>query len=66
MTAANARFIARAYINNEKVDMKDHWIVLQASTPGTCQITVNQSVAKLAPVAVDLGWGDMVDRVFNG
>ena len=66
MATANARFIARAYINDNKVDMKDHWIVLQASTPGNCQITVNQSVAKLAPVAVDLGWGDMVDRVFNG
>ena len=66
MTTANARFIARAYVNNTKVDMKDHWIVLQASTPGNCQITVNQSVAKLAPVTVDLGWGDMVDRVFNG
>ncbi|MBH0073770.1 hypothetical protein I6E78_17640 [Pseudoalteromonas sp. NZS127] len=66
MTTANARFIARTYINDAKVDMKDHWIVLQASTPGNCQITVNQSVAKLEPVAVDLGWGDMVDRVFNG
>tara|TARA_R110002124_G_scaffold80776_13_gene213577 strand:+ start:1005 stop:1694 length:690 start_codon:yes stop_codon:yes gene_type:complete len=66
MTTPNARFIARAYINDEKVDMKDHWVVLQSSTPGTCQITVNQKADKLAPVKVDLGWGDMVDRVFNG
>lgn len=66
MTTPNARFIARAYINDAKVDMKDHWVVLQSSTPGTCQITVNQKTDKLAPVKVDLGWGDMVDRVFNG
>lgn len=66
MITPNARFIARAYINDEKVDMKDHWVVLQSSTPGTCQITVNQQADKLAPVKVDLGWGDMVDRVFNG
>ena len=66
MANPNARFIARAYINDEKVDMKDHWVVLQSSTPGTCQITVNQKADKLAPVKVDLGWGDMVDRVFNG
>jgi len=30
MATANARFIARAYINDSKVDMKDQWIVLQA------------------------------------
>lgn len=66
MTTPNARFIARAYINDSKVDMKDHWVVLQSSTPGTCQITVNQKADKLAPVKVDLGWGGMVDRVFNG
>ena len=66
MATANARFIARAHINNEIVDMKDHWVVLQASTPGHCQITVNQKIDKLAPVTVDLGWGDMIDRVFNG
>ena len=66
MTTANARFISRAYVNDSKVDMKEHWIVLQSSTPGTCQITVNAKADKLAPVAVDLGWGDMVDRVFSG
>ncbi|KTF14840.1 hypothetical protein [Pseudoalteromonas sp. H105] len=66
MTTPNARFIARAYINDEKVDMKDHWVVLQSSTPGTCQITVNQKADMLAQVKVDLGWGDVVDRVFSG
>lgn len=63
---ANPRFIARAFINNKKIDIKDHWVVLQATTPGTCQITVNENVNKFSQVAVDLGWGGMIDRVFLG
>jgi hypothetical protein len=67
---ANARFITRAYIDSEKIEMKDHWVVLKAETPGTCQITVKkndkQAVNKFSQVAVDLGWGSMIDRVFVG
>jgi hypothetical protein len=66
MDKPNAKFIARAYLDNKKVDMKDHWVVLQSATPGTCQITVNSETAVFAQVAVDLGWGDMIDRVFIG
>ncbi|MGP1718787.1 hypothetical protein [Shewanella frigidimarina] len=66
MSTPNARFIARAYIDNQKVDMADHWVVLQSTTPGNCQITVNTKVKQHAIVAVDLGWGDMIDRVFIG
>lgn len=66
MGKPNARFITRAYVNNEKIDIKDHWVVLQATTPGTCQITVKQKVKKFSQAAVDLGWGKMVDRVFVG
>jgi len=66
MTTANARFIAKAYVDGEQIDMKEHWLVLQASTPGTCQITVNKSVKQFSQVAVDLGWGNMLDRVFIG
>lgn len=66
MSQANAHFIARAYVNDEKINIKDHWIVLQASAPGTCQISVNQSVEQFSQVAVDLGWGKMIDRVFTG
>jgi hypothetical protein len=66
MSTPNARFIARAYIDNQKVDMTDHWVVLQSTTPGNCQITVNTQVKQHAIVAVDLGWGDMIDRVFIG
>jgi hypothetical protein len=66
MSTPNARFIARAYIDNQKVDMTDHWVVLQSATPGNCQITINTQVKQHAIVAVDLGWGDMIDRVFIG
>jgi hypothetical protein len=67
---ANTRFITRAYINGEKVVMKDHWLVLKAKTPGTCQITIKQNeqktVKQFSQIAVDLGWGSMIDRVFIG
>lgn len=66
MSTPNARFIARAYVDNQKVDMTDHWVVLQSATPGNCQITVNTEVKQFALVSVDLGWGDMIDKVFIG
>lgn len=66
MSKANARFIARAKVNSEKVDMVNHWVVLQATAPGTCQITVNKPVKKFAQVSVELGWGSMIDKVFYG
>jgi hypothetical protein len=66
MSTPNARFIARAYIDNQKVDMTDHWVVLQSATPGNCQITVSTEVKQFALVSVDLGWGDMIDKVFIG
>lgn len=66
MSTPNARFIARAFVDNQKVDINHHWVVLQSTTPGNCQITVNTKVKQHAIIAVDLGWGDMIDRVFIG
>ena len=66
MSTPNARFIARAYIDNQKIDIKDHWVVVQSTTPGNCQITVKTEAKLFALVSVDLGWGDMIDRVFIG
>ena len=66
MSTPNARFIARAYIDNQKIDIKDHWVVLQSATPGNCQITVKTKAKQFALVSVDLGWGDMIDKVFIG
>lgn len=66
MADANARFISRAYINDKKVDMTDHWIMLKDNSPGNCQLKVKSAPNKLDIVAVDLGWGEMIDRVFIG
>lgn len=66
MADANARFISRAYINDKKVDMTDHWIMLKDNSPGNCQLKVKSATNKLDIVAVDLGWGEMIDRVFIG
>ncbi|ABZ75908.1 conserved hypothetical protein [Shewanella halifaxensis HAW-EB4] len=66
MNKPNARFIARATVNAKPVELKNHWLVLKSDSPGTCQITVNTKVNRLDKVALDLGWGDMVDRVFIG
>lgn len=66
MAKPNAKFIARAYVDSAKIEMKNHFIVLQSTTPGTCQISVNQPVEALQQITVDLGWGTMIDRVFTG
>ncbi|ABN60822.1 hypothetical protein [Shewanella baltica] len=66
MVDTNARFISRAYINDKKVDMTDHWLMLKDNSPGNCQLKVKSAPNKLDIVAVDLGWGEMIDRVFIG
>ena len=68
MSEPNARFISRAYVANQKAELKSHWCVLQHDMPGTCQITISKATqAKRHDiVALDLGWGNMIDRVFMG
>jgi hypothetical protein len=66
MAEPNAKFITRAYIGSQKVAVSDHWVVLQAKSPGTCQITIDKPAERLTPVAFEMGWGDMIDRVFFG
>ncbi len=64
MSEPNARFITSAWLGANQVELKSHWVLLQADTPGTCRLIVKQKAARLTPVALDLGWGEMVDRVF--
>lgn len=66
MAEPNAKFTARAYIGNQLATVSDHWLVLQAASPGTCQLTVDKPAERLTPVALELGWGSMIDRVFFG
>lgn len=66
MAGPNARFISRAFLDGAKTELADHWVVLNDSAPGTCQITVKTEPTRMQQVQVDLGWGDMVYRVFAG
>lgn len=66
MAEPNAKFITRAYLGSQKVAVSEHWLVLQASSPGTCQLTVDKSAERFTPVAFEMGWGEMIERVFYG
>lgn len=66
MAEPNAKFTARAYLGSQLATVTDHWLVLQATSPGTCQLTVDKTAPRLTPVALELGWGNMIDRVFFG
>ena len=66
MAEPNAKFITRAYLGSQKVAVSDHWLVLQASSPGTCQLTVDKSAERFTPVAFEMGWGEMIERVVSG
>lgn len=66
MDKPNARFITRVKLNDQPVELKDHWLVLKNDTPGTCQISVNTQAKRFDKVCLDLGWGEMVDQVFIG
>ncbi len=66
MRRPNERFIARCFVGSTKAELKQHWCVLQAKTPGNCQVTVKHQAKRHDIVALELGWGDMIDRVFLG
>jgi hypothetical protein len=66
MAEPNAKFITRAYLGSQLATVSNHWVVLQATSPGTCQITVDKPAERLTPVAFEMGWGGMIDRVFFG
>jgi hypothetical protein len=62
----NSKFLCRAYLGAAKVKTKSHRIVFNENTPGRCTITVEGSPNVNTIVAVDLGWGDAISRVFLG
>lgn len=66
MAEPNAKFVTRAFLGSKLASVSDHWLVLQAASPGTCQLTVDQPAERLTPVAFEMGWGGMIDRVFFG
>ncbi len=62
----NSRFTIQMYIGAQKVAVSDHRLVFDINTPGRAQLTVKATPEKNSVVAVDLGWGDCVSRVFTG
>ncbi|WP_102418059.1 hypothetical protein [Vibrio cyclitrophicus] len=64
--SANNRFISRVYLGKDKGKMKSHRVVFDKNTPGRCELTVEGNPELNTIIAVDLGWGDDITRVFLG
>jgi hypothetical protein len=62
----NNKFLCRAYLGSEKVKVKSYRVIFTENTPGRCNITVEGNPDLNTIVAVDLGWGDAISRVFLG
>ncbi len=63
---ANNKFLCRAYIGKDKAKVKDHRIVFSENTPGRCSLSVEGTPEPNTIMAVDIGWGDSITRVFLG
>lgn len=63
---ANNKFLCRAYLGKDKAKVKNHRIVFSENTPGRCDLTIEGNPDANTIVAVDIGWGDAIDRVFLG
>ena len=63
---ANNKFLCRAYVGKDKAKVKKHRIVFSENTPGRCELTLEGSHEVNTIVAVDIGWGDSIVRVFFG
>ncbi|HCH1020192.1 hypothetical protein [Vibrio parahaemolyticus] len=62
----NNKFSCRAYLGSQKVKAKDHRVLFDVNTPARCTIKVEGSPMVNTIVAVDIGWGDSISRVFLG
>lgn len=62
----NHKFVCRAYLGSQKVKAKNHRILFDVNTPGRCSISVEGSPKVNTIIAVDIGWGDRISRVFLG
>ncbi|MCG7585449.1 hypothetical protein [Photobacterium sp. OFAV2-7] len=63
---ANNKFLCRVYLGKAKTKAKDHRIVFDENTPGRCSLTVEGNPEPNTLIAIDLGWGDAINRVFLG
>ncbi len=62
----NNKFTCRAYLGKDKTKVKSHRIVFSENTPGRCELTIAGDPEPNTIIAVDLGWGDAITRVFLG
>lgn len=62
----NNKFLVRAYLGSKKAKVKSHRIVFSENTPGRCSLNVEGNPDVNTMVAVDIGWGDNISRVFLG
>lgn len=62
----NHRFTIQAYIGAKKVEVTEHRLVFDANTPGRAQLSIKATPEKNSIVAVDVGWGDNLSRIFTG
>ncbi|EKO3922787.1 hypothetical protein GCS56_000003 [Vibrio metschnikovii] len=64
--AINNNFLCRTYIGKEKRKSKSHHIVFDENTPGRASIKIEGTAEPNTIIAIDLGWGGSIDRVFLG
>ncbi len=62
----NNKFLCRAYLGKHKTKVKSHRIVFSENTPGRCELSVEGNPEPNTLIAIDLGWGDDITRVFLG
>jgi len=66
--AINSRFISRAWAGSTELELSKHHLILSDIQPGNCVLTVKavEAIKVNAALALELGWGDSVTRVFLG
>lgn len=62
----NSKFQLRGYLGSEKTQFKDHRIAFSENTPGRASVTIKGDAEPNTIVAIDIGWGDAISRVFLG
>ncbi|WP_419237913.1 hypothetical protein ACN08P_11140 [Photobacterium leiognathi subsp. mandapamensis] len=62
----NSKFTCRVYLGAKNTKVESHRIMFNENTPGRATLTVEGNPDPNTMVAVDLGWGDNISRVFLG
>ncbi|CZF83229.1 hypothetical protein [Grimontia marina] len=60
------RFRLQCWKGNTQTEVSQHQLAFSENAPGRAQLTIKGDAAPKQIVAIDLGWGDSVKRVFTG